>query len=359
MADEDKDQRTEDPTEKKRGDSFKKGRTAKSKEVSSTIVLFAAVLSLYFFGGHIRENLSELLTTSFTTFPDNELTVDSMSPMLAYYLKMIAIILAPIMITTLLSGILVNIAQNGGFILTAEPMKPKLNKLDPIKGFGKFVSKQAFMDLFKSIFKIAIVATVCWLVVSSEWGNIPKLSDQNVEQVVLFIAWVAFKLMMYVLLITVFLAIVDFAFEKYQFEEGLKMTKQEVKDERKSTDGDPQTKARIRSAQLALIKRRMMADVPKAEVVITNPTHLAIAISYDRMTMAAPQVVAKGAGHVAERIKAIAKENDVPVVEDKPLARILFKTIGIGDAIPEEVFKAIAEILAYVYRLKGKELQNK
>ena len=354
MADEDKDQRTEEPTEKKRGDTFKKGQTASSKELNSTIVLFAAASLLYATGGSIRENLSEMMANDLRTAAENELTLSSLQPMLLYYLGIIGSTLAPMMLAIMVAGIASSILQNGGFILSLNPISPKFNKLNPLKGFGRFVSKQAFMELFKSFAKIGIVGSTCYMVVQSEWERIPNLSGQDIEQTILFISMLCIKLIFYTLLIMIFLAGADFIFQKHTFEESLKMTKQQVKDERKDSEGNPQVKAKIRSTQISMARRRMMSQVPKAEVVITNPTHLAIAIAYNRETMIAPVIVAKGAGLVAEKIKEIAKENNIPVVEDKPLARILFKTIDIGHAIPEELFKSIAEILAYVYRLKKK-----
>jgi flagellar biosynthetic protein FlhB len=354
MAEEDKESKTEEPTEKKRGDAFEKGRTASSKEVNATIVLFVAACLLYATGGYMRRNMSEMMAVSFSTASEFELTVASIRPLAIHYISLMGVTLAPLGIAIMLAGIISSIAQNGGLILSAEPIMPKFNKLNPIKGFGRFFSRQAAMELFKSLFKIAIVGTTCYQVVKSEWTNIPALADQSIEQILIFVAWVAIKLIMFTLLIMLVMAIADFIFQKHIFEESLKMSKQEVKDERKNTDGNPITKQRIRTAQMNMARKRMMSDVPKAEVVITNPTHLAIAIAYDRGEMEAPIIVAKGAGLIAEKIKAVAKENDIPVVEDKPLARILFKTIDIGRAIPEELYKAIAEILAYVYKLKAK-----
>jgi len=357
--DEEKDQKTEDPTDKKRDDSFKKGKTAKSKEVSATVVLMATIWALNTFGTDIREDLSEVLTSSFTTFFNIELTIDSLQGLMIYYGKLMALTLAPLMLAATISGLLINVAQNGGLILTGEPMMPKMSKLNPLKGFGRFFSKQAAMELIKSLVKIAIVSTVCWMVISDEWESLPGLSTQSIEQILLFVSRTSLKLMFYVLLVTIFLAAIDFAFEKYTFEDGLKMSKQEIKDERKSSEGDPQVKARIRSVQTQMARKRMMSDVPSAEVIITNPTHLAIALAYDKESMGAPKVVAKGAGVIAKRIRELAEENDIPIIEDKPLARIMFKSVGIGDFVPEELYKAIAEILAYVYRLKSKTIWNR
>ncbi|MFQ5431977.1 MAG: flagellar biosynthesis protein FlhB [Nitrospinota bacterium] len=353
---EDKEQRTEDPTDKRREESFKKGRTVHSKEVSSTVVLMAALGVLYATGDSMRETMMELFNHTLGGSAALEVSVSTIRPILIYHLKMMAMILAPVMAVIMTAGVVGSLIQNGGFVLSLDPIKPKFSKLHPIKGFGRFFSRQSLMELLKSLFKVSVVGYICYWVISGEWEIIPSLSDMSPEQIVWFIGWVGLKLMFYVLLLMLALSAVDFAFQRFLFEEGLRMTKQEIKDERKESDGDPLVKQRIRTVQLQMARTRMMAEVPKAEVVITNPTHLAIALAYDRAEMDAPTVVAKGAGHIAERIKKIAAENDVPIMEDRPLARILFKSVEIGQMVPDELYRAIAEILAYVYRLKGKAL---
>jgi len=352
----DKEQKTEDPTDKRREDTFKKGRTVNSREVSSTVVLMAALGVLYATGGNMRRTMMELFNHTLGGSALFEVSVSTIRPLFIYHLKMMAEILAPLMAVIMAAGFAGSVMQNGGFVLSLDPIKPKFSKLNPLKGFKRFFSRQSLMELVKSLFKVSVVGFICYRVISGEWETIPSLSDMSPEQIVWFIAWVGLKLMFYVLLLMLALSVVDFAFQKFLFEEGLRMTKQEVKDERKESDGDPLVKQRIRTVQIQMARTRMMAEVPKAEVVITNPTHLAIALAYDRAEMDAPTVVAKGAGHIAEKIKKIAAENDIPVMEDKPLARILFKSVGIGQMVPDELYRTIAEILAYVYRLKGKAI---
>lgn len=354
MAEDDKEQRTEEATDKKREDTFKKGRTAQSKEVSSTVVLLVSLGALYAFGGMMRANISEVMVTSFSASGSYQLTQESIRPLVWYYFKEMIIILAPVMSVVALAGIAASVLQNGGLVFSLDPLMPNFTKMNPLNGFGRFFSKAALGELFKSMLKIAIVGYVCYLVLMNEWTKLPNLADQGVDSIVWFVSQVSVKLMFYVLLLMLALSAADFAFQRYTFSESLRMTKQEVKDEHKDTEGDPLVKQRIRSAQYAMARKRMMAEVPKAEVVITNPTHLAVAIAYDKEKMFAPRVVAKGAGLIAARIREIAKENNVPIVEDKPLARLLFKTLDVGQSIPEELYRAIAEILAYVYKLKKK-----
>ena len=218
----------------------------------------------------------------------------------------------------------------------------------------KFVSLRSLIELIKSFLKILYIGVIAWFVLRGELDSLPALIDMSVGQILGFIGMTSLKVMFYVSLAMAVLAAVDFAYQRWQHHKDLMMTKQEVKDEYKQAEGDPKVKGRIRQMQRQMASRRMMAAVPNADVVITNPTHLAIAIQYNAEEMFAPQIVAKGAGLVAERIKAIALEHDVPVVENKPLARTLFKSTEVGDAVPAELYRAVAEVLAYVYRLKGK-----
>jgi flagellar biosynthetic protein FlhB len=217
----------------------------------------------------------------------------------------------------------------------------------------KFVSLKSMVELVKSMFKIVIVGGVAYVIVEKEMHYFPSLMQQSVVDILLFIASVTFKIFFFVCLVLIFLAALDYVYQRWQHEKSLKMTKQEVKDERKQTEGDPKIKARIRSIQLEMAQRRMMEAIPEADVVITNPTHLALAIKFDAKEMIAPTVLAKGSGFIAERIKEVAREHNVPIVEDKPLAQAMFKLVEIGDFIPIELYRAVAEVLAYVYRLKG------
>jgi flagellar biosynthetic protein FlhB len=237
--------------------------------------------------------------------------------------------------------------------MSTEAIAPKLNKLSPISGMKRLVSIKALVELAKSIIKLLFIGTIAYLLVKSDMEAFPVLIHQEVGQILVFIARVSLKISFFVCLALVVLAVLDFLYQRWQHEKDLKMTKQEVKDEQKQTFGDPKVKSRIRSMQMEMARRRMMEAVPEADVVITNPTHLAIAIKFDAEEMIAPQVLAKGAGHVAQRIKEIASENQIPLVEDKPLAQALYKMVELGDYIPAELYRAVAEVLAYVYRLKG------
>ena len=262
------------------------------------------------------------------------------------------VLLLPFMVTVLLAGIVGNISQNG-FYWSTKPLTPNFSKLDPLKGFKKLVSLRSWVELAKSVFKLVIIGSVAYVMVRREADAMPALVHLQVSQILSYAAKVAFKIILYTTLVLVILAVLDYIYQRWQHEKELRMTKQEVKDEFKNTEGDPKIKARIRSVQRDMARRRMMEAVPEATVVITNPTHLAIALKFEN-DFKAPMVVAKGAGHLAEKIKAIAQAHKVPIVEQKPLARTLFKSVEIGDFIPVELYRAVAEVLAYVYRLNGR-----
>jgi flagellar biosynthetic protein FlhB len=266
-------------------------------------------------------------------------------------------ILAPILLVVLAAGVAGNLVQVG-LLFTAEPFIPKLSNFDPISGISKLVSLKSFVELAKSIVKLLIVGSVAFLTLWGELENLPGLIYMSVGDILSFICSRSLKIVFYSALVLIVLAALDYAFVLWKHEQDLKMTKQEVKDERKSREGDPAVKGRIRKVQIETARKRMMEAVPTADVVVTNPTRLAIALKYDGEKMAAPKVIAKGAGFIAERIKEIAEKNGIPIVENKPLAKSLYKAVEIGETIPVNLYKAVAEILAYVYRLRGNKRQE-
>jgi flagellar biosynthetic protein FlhB len=265
-------------------------------------------------------------------------------------------VLSPILFSIMLGGVLANLVQTGGIRFSMHPLLPRFHKMNPWNGFKRMFSRIALMELFKSITKVTLISLIAYLTIKGRFDEIPPMMGKSVGQIFIFMGEVALEIMIKVLMVMIFLAFLDYLFQRFTYLKNLRMTKQEVKDERKDTEGNPQIKQRVRSVQMEMMKRRMMSAVPDADVVITNPTHIAIAIQYDQENSDAPMVVAKGKGVIAEKIRELAKEHDIPLVEDKPLARLLFKTVEIGQMIPAHLYKAVAEILAYVYRLKGKSL---
>jgi flagellar biosynthetic protein FlhB len=351
----DKEQRTEEATEKRRRETREKGRFAQSRELTSVFVLMGSILTFYFFGIFIARHITLFMQGFFSGSAVIRLTDSNAYPFLFYIIKETAVIIAPLFVIILISGIIANILQAGGFVFSLDPITPKLSRINPMDGFGRIFSKQAFAELLKSLFKLGIVSYIAYSTVRGEFSNLPSLLDVENGQTFLYISKISFKIIFRTFLVLIILAAIDYGFQKWSFEQSIKMTKQEIRDERKETEGDPRIKARIRGIQLQMARKRMMAAVPKADVIITNPIHLAVAVKYDRGKMLAPEVVAKGAGFIAEKIKETAKKAGIPVVEDKPVARMLYKMVDIGEAIPATLYKAIAEILAYVYKLKGKK----
>lgn len=346
-------ERTEKATPKRRREARKKGQVANSREIPSVLILMTAMGFFYFAGSWVFWNLSEVVGGTYQQLDTYRIdTVADLTVLATTMFEKIFIILMPFFVPVLVAALAGNIGQIG-FEMHAQSMFPKLSKFNPITGIKKLVSTKSLVELVKSIIKILVVGGIGFGVVKKEMTRFPTLIQQEVGDILVFIGSVAFKLFLLVCLILIILAILDYIYQRWQHEENLKMTKQEVKDERKQSDGDPKVKSRIRKVQMEMAMRRMMEAVPDADVVITNPVHLAVALTFDAEQMVAPTVVAKGAGPVAERIKEIAREHQVPLVEDKPLAQTLYKMVEIGEFIPAELYRAVAEVLAYVYRLKG------
>jgi flagellar biosynthetic protein FlhB len=343
--------KTEPATPKKRQEARKKGQVAKSREVSSVLVLLSALSVFYFAGGWMFNQVAGIMKTVFGQAGQPDFGVQNAHALLWFLFQKFVGIMAPLLAVVAVAGIVGNIAQVG-FLLSGEPLTPKLSKLNPFKGIKRLVSIKASVEVVKAILKVIIIGGVAYLMIHGEMTKIPALVTVSVSSIVDFMGQVALKLGYYTCLVLIILAAIDFVFQRWQHERDLRMTKQEVKDEFRQREGDPMIRSRIRAIQRELAMSRMMDAVPDATVVITNPTHLAVALKFDR-SMQAPMVVAKGAGHLAERIKGIAAEHDIPVIEQKPLARALFKNVEIDHYISADLYHAVAEILAYVYQLKG------
>ena len=346
-------ERTEKATGKKRADARRKGQVAQSREVSSVMILMTSLGIFYFAGSWMLWNLSELISGVYQNI--GTLRFKDVNDAGAFSLEILYLfltVLLPFLLPIAIVGFIANVMQVG-FKISTEAMALKLIKLNPISGMKRLASLKSLVELGKSIIKILFIGSIAYILVKSDMPEFPALIHQEVGQILTFIAKVALKICFFVCLAMIILAILDYIYQRWQYEQDLKMTKQEVKDERKQSYGDPQVKSRIRAVQMELARHRMMEAVPQADVVITNPTHLAIALKFDAREMIAPRVLAKGSGHVAYRIREIAVANQIPLVEEKPLARALYKMVEIGDYIPAELYRAVAEVLAYVYRLKG------
>lgn len=352
MADIDKDQeRTEQASPRRREEARKRGQVARSPEVASAAILLACSILFYFYSGGMVERMMDLTRWTLRECGTTAVSLNNIDALLWGWTWKFFLILAPLLLTVLIAGFLANYLQIG-FIFSFETLMPKFEKIDPIKGFQKFLSLRSLVELVKSLLKMAVVAVIVWYTLKDELGNLIPLMDESLWGILVYTGNVTFRIMITTCWVLIVLALLDYLYQRWEYEKGLRMSRQEVKDEFKQTEGNPVIKARIRRIQREAARKRMMANIPKADVVITNPTHLAVAIRYDADTMHAPTVVAKGAGFVADKIREIAAVHGVTVIENKPVAQLLYKTVDVDQAIPEDLYRAVAEILAYVYGVK-------
>ncbi|HHT9124404.1 MAG TPA: flagellar biosynthesis protein FlhB [Candidatus Brocadiia bacterium] len=345
--------RTEKPTGKRLSDARAKGQVAKSPDINSAAALLCGLLVLYYAGAGANQQIGELMKMYLGGLMVEPLTMTMFNSTMVNIVGSTTKILLPIVGGLLVAGVAASLSQVG-FLITFQQLKPNLGLLNPIKGFKNiFVSMRSLVRFAMSLAKLAIVAAVAFYSIKSDFDKFLDLTTANLAQIFTTASYSIFWLGIRVAIILLFLAILDYAYQKWQHVKDLMMTKQEVKDELKQTEGDPVMKGRIRAIQRQWAMRRMMAAVPQADVVVTNPLHLAIALMYDSNTMKAPKVVAKGADLIAKRIVKIARENNVPIFEDKPLAHAIFKTVEIGYEIPQKLYHAVAKVLSYIYKLRG------
>ncbi|WP_261306039.1 flagellar biosynthesis protein FlhB [Paenibacillus andongensis] len=346
-------EKTESATAKKRQDARKKGQVAKSMDLPAAFILLFSFLSFLMFGGYMKEKMVNI----FRNVYENQLTMDVTSAnvqvLFVDLVQQGLTILAPIFILVVLVAFIGNYAQIG-FMFIGDTLMMKFNKINPIEGFKRIFSLRTVMDFLKSTLKMLIIGYVVYTTLMGEKAKLLGLGHAPLESTFSFIASVTLKLGIKIGAILIVLAIFDFIYQKYEYEKSLKMSKQDIKDEYKKSEGDPLIKGKIRAKQRQMAMQRMMQEVPKADVIITNPTHFAVALKYDSNNMQAPTVIAKGADYVALKIKEVAKKNGIMTMENKPLARAIFAQVEIGDSIPAELFQAVAEVLAYVYKVKGK-----
>ena len=355
MAEAGAQERTEAPTVKKREDSRKEGMVAMSREVTSAALLGAFALYFMVAGDANLNTMRSIWLHSFSTLVAGDMSVDDLARVFKDALMGLMPMLFGIFTFIFIVALLASYAQVGAVF---NPLKFQANRLNPLSGIKRIFSSNGLAEFLKSLFKMGVIGYITYFSYQEEIKPILRLSSLSIEGIFNFNFSLLGVLFGRVALALVILAVFDYMFQRWNLEERMKMTKQEVKDELKQTEGDPQLRARVRQVQRDISRARMMQNVPKADVVVTNPTHYAVALMYDREAMTAPQLVAKGAGFIAERIKEIATENDVPIVENPPVARELYAQVEIGDEIPERFFKIVAEILAYVYRLKGQVVEQ-
>ncbi len=345
-------EKTEKATPKKKQESRRKGQVAKSSELPSSLIFLFIFISFYILGSYFGDRLLIIFHKILYQYISWEVTESNLRLISLELLTDVMWIIAPIFIVTIIAATLGNIIQVG-FLFTGEPLKFNLEHLDPIKGFKRIFSKRAIVELLKSLFKISIVSYVSFSVVLDKKDVLFQFSHMQLGEILVTIGKLIFEIGIKVAFLLIILSALDYWYQRYEYEKNLRMSKQDIKDEYKKTEGDPLIKGKIKERQRQMAMSRMMQAVPEADVVITNPTHFAVAIKYKPELMDAPQVIAKGQDHIAFKIKEIAKENDIVTVENKWLARAIFAQVEIGDSVPTELYQAVAEVLAYVYKIKG------
>jgi flagellar biosynthesis protein FlhB len=354
MSDEpDESQKTEDATPKKLSQARERGNVARSMEVNTWLMLFAGAILVGTMGPGLMDDI-RLLATMFIEHPHNfAMDKGNLGDLISDTVRGVAKIMAGPVILMVVFALATGVVQNG-FVFSPKALEPKLEKISPLKGAKKFASSRQYVEFVKGMFKIAIVGIVAFLLLIPEMRKIDTLLTYDLGSVLELVYELVMRLVVYVLMILAVIAFMDLVFQRMQHQKQLRMTKQEVKDEFKQAEGDPHIKGRLRQIRMDRARQRMMQAVPEADVVVTNPTHFAIALSYKPEDMEAPTVVAKGQDEIARKIREIAEEHDITIVENKPLAQALFKTVEIGEDVPTEHYKAVAEIISYVWRIKGR-----
>ena len=348
-------EKTEQATPKKLQESRDKGQVAKSMEINSFAIFTSGLLLLFIFQQFISSQVSSLSRQIFNTLDVLSISVDTVQNFAITGFSFFVLTVAPIFLGLFIIALLASISQIG-LNFSVKALAPKFNKLNPLQGIKKvFFSSSSVVELSKSLLKLIVIGGFSYIVIKDMIKDSTSLMGLTIEEIVNFMLDSAYSLLLKISLVYVVIAAIDFIFQKHKFKKDMMMTKQETKEESKQTEGDPLIKSRIKRLQYQMAKSRMMKDVPKADVIITNPTHYAIAVKYDLQNDGAPKVMAKGVDLIAQKIKSIAIEHHIPLHEDRELARALYKTCEIGDQIPYSLFQAVAQVLAYVYRLRDEQ----
>lgn len=347
--------RTERASSRRREKARDEGQVAKSQDLNAAAILGLGFLSIYMMGPYMAHNIMELMRYTMTNAPELALSDPTFLKVFGDSMLKFFLLLGPLFGLLLVIAFAVNVAQVG-FKITPKAIEPKLSKLDMVKGSKKLASMKSLVQLIKDTIKLTVIGIVAYKTIEGEFDSFFLLPDMTIFQFASIMGMQTLVLALKMGGVIFVIAVLDYAYQKYEHEKSIKMSKQDLKDEYKDTEGSPQLKARIRQVQRDMSRARMMDAVPLADVVVANPTHIAVALKYDAEKGEAPFVLAKGERKIAQKIKQIAKDHGIPIIEDKPLARALFKICEIGDMVPASLFKAVAEILAHVYKLKGKKV---
>ena len=343
-------EKTEEATAKRQGEARQKGQVAKSSELNSVFVIVAAFFTLKVLGAYIFDELFGYMKMILSNLWLADLTITGVEEIFIGFAIVFLKTTLPVMCVILVVGLAINFFQVG-VNFTLEPLMPNFDKINPITGFGRLFSKRSLVELFKALFKIGVIGGFVYRFMSKQTKQVPGLISAELIDSFHLVASLVLDLVFNIATVLFVMAIFDYMYQWWENKESMKMSKDDIKQEFKQSEGDPQIKGKIKERQRAMSRQRMMQDVPTADVIVTNPTHFAVALKYDQ-EMLAPIVVAKGQNLIAQRIKEIAKEHRVVIVENKMLARALYASVEIGYPVPHELYQAVAEVLAYVYKLK-------
>ncbi|MFA5098326.1 MAG: flagellar biosynthesis protein FlhB [Candidatus Margulisiibacteriota bacterium] len=351
--------KTEEPTPHRLREARQKGQIAKSKEVTTALLLLSSYVVLRFMGEFIWGQLTSATQSIFEQIPyTGDFGMAFAGSILLIGLRGLLFAVAPLFGVAFVVAFLAEALQTG-FASSADPLSPKLERINPLEGFKRMFSLQGFVELIKSLLKVIIVFWITWSTAKEDLPNVVSLIDSHPWQAIVLGGSIAYNIAIRVAVFYIFIAGLDYLYKRWEYMKNLRMTKQEVKEEYKRLEGDPMIKQRIRELQRQVAYQRMMSAVPGADVVVTNPTHLAVALLYDASRMKSPTVVAKGQMLVAEEIKKIAEEHYVPVIENEVLARAIYRTTKVGSEVSGELYQAVAEVLAFVYKIKKDRKQKK
>ncbi len=343
-------EKTEEATPKRKEEARGKGQVAKSVEINSAFIILTAFFTLQLLGSVMYTELSDYMRLIYSTANRSDFTVNEAYIFLIQFMLVILKIVLPVMLVIMVMSVAASMLQVG-FNFTLEPLMPKFDKINPLSGFQRLFSKRSLVELIKSFIKIGVVGYFIYRFIVKETAQLPKLIFQDLIDTLPLASSLIIDLAFQIGAVILILAIIDYFYQWWEHNQSLKMSKEEIKQEFKQAEGDPQLKGKIKERQRAMAMQRMMQEVPKASVVITNPTHFAVALRYEK-DMTAPVIVAKGQDFLAQRIKTLAQEHGVNIVENKMLARSLYRAVEVGDEVPPELYQAVAEVLAHVYRLK-------
>lgn len=349
----DSGEKTEDPSQSRIDEFRKRGEVASSKELNSVLVLSASILTLALTMVYMYETLSEFMRWVYTLDPTTAFSAVSMKTILSQTASVALKTIGPLFLVVATVGIMSNVLQIG-FLFSPEVLEWKPERIDPIKGMKKLFSMQSLMEAFKGVLKFVFILSIVYYFVKDELATYGGFYHLDFFSAFMHGKYMLIRLAFAIVVGLIIIAGLDFAYQKMSYKKKLMMSKDEAKRDHKEKEGSPEVRQRIKSLQREIAQRRMIAEIPKADVIVTNPTHISIVIKYNSDEMISPMVMGKGADHMAMRIREIAREHNIPIVENVPLARALFSTVKEGQYVPRTLYKAVAEVLAFVYKLKRK-----